>query len=41
VGGINVNQLIMLIVALLSAGGLIWRHIRHNKSATMLERAKE
>lgn len=28
VGGINANQIFMLVVALLAAGGLIWRHVR-------------
>jgi phosphatidylglycerol:prolipoprotein diacylglycerol transferase len=41
VGVINVNQALMLVVALLSAGGLIWRHIRQNKSAKPTEEARE
>lgn len=33
VGGININQILMLAVALLSAAVLIWRHVSHSKSA--------
>jgi len=40
-GIININQTLMLVVALLSAGGLIWRHIRHDKSAVVPEEARE
>jgi phosphatidylglycerol:prolipoprotein diacylglycerol transferase len=34
IGGININQMVMLAVALLSAAGLVWRHVRQSKSAT-------
>ena len=33
IGGININQMVMLAVALLSAIGLVWRHVRQGKSA--------
>jgi hypothetical protein len=31
----------MLVVALLSAAGLIWRHVRQKKSTITLEEAEE
>jgi len=34
VGGINVNQTFMLVVALLSAAGLVWRHRRGEATAS-------
>lgn len=34
VGGINANQIFMLVVAVLAAGGLIWRHRRQSNSAS-------
>ena len=32
VGGINANQTMMLVVALLSAGVIVWRHLKKEKS---------
>jgi phosphatidylglycerol:prolipoprotein diacylglycerol transferase len=37
VGGININQMLMVVVALIAAGLLIWRHRRPQEEAISAE----